>query len=41
MPKIADRYLQVDPWKVVEEGFDPGRNRVSESIFRWAMNIWG
>lgn len=33
MPKIADKYLIIDPWAIVEEGFDPGRNRVSESIF--------
>lgn len=41
MPKIADRYLQVDPWKVVEEGFDPGRNRVSESIFSLGNEYMG
>ncbi|MGG3455865.1 glycoside hydrolase family 65 protein [Paenibacillus rhizolycopersici] len=41
MPKIADKYLQVDPWKVVEEGFDPGRNRVSESIFSLGNEYMG
>ncbi|MNO24141.1 Alpha,alpha-trehalose phosphorylase [compost metagenome] len=33
MAKVADKYLKVDPWAVVEEGFDPLRNRTSESIF--------
>src|SRR6056297_1703743 len=28
-----NRYLQHDPWKIVEEGFTPGNNRASESIF--------
>lgn len=41
MPKIADKYLQVDPWKVVEEGFDPVRNRVSESIFSLGNEYMG
>ncbi|MBW4838299.1 MAG: family 65 glycosyl hydrolase, partial [Paenibacillaceae bacterium] len=41
MPKIADKYLQVDPWKVVEEGFDAGRNRVSESIFSLGNEYMG
>lgn len=41
MPKIADRYLAVDPWKVVEEGFDPARNRVSESIFSLGNEYMG
>jgi len=31
--KIADKYFIVDPWKVVEKGFDPSYSRVSESIF--------
>ncbi|KWX83721.1 glycoside hydrolase [Paenibacillus riograndensis] len=33
MAKVADKYLKVDPWAVIEEGFDPLRNRTSESIF--------
>lgn len=28
-----DKYLKVDPWKIIEDGFHPERNRVSESIF--------
>lgn len=41
MPKIADKYLQVDPWKVVEEGFDAERNRLSESIFSLGNEYMG
>lgn len=33
MAKIADIYFKTDPWKVMEEGFDPAYSRVSESIF--------
>ena len=33
MAKVADIYFKTDPWKVVEEGFDPAYSRVSESIF--------
>ena len=28
-----DKYLQTDEWKIIEEGFDPERQRSSESIF--------
>ncbi|CAH0120220.1 MULTISPECIES: glycoside hydrolase family 65 protein [unclassified Paenibacillus] len=41
MPKIADKYLAVDPWKIIEEGFDPERNRVSESIFSLGNEYMG
>lgn len=33
MAKVADVYFQVDPWKIIEEGFDPAYCRVSESVF--------
>ena len=26
-------YLETDPWKIIEEGFHPNENKVSESIF--------
>ena len=26
-------YIKINPWKIVEEGFDPSRNKVSESLF--------
>lgn len=41
MVKIADRYLKVDPWSVMEEGFDAARNRVSESIFSLGNEYMG
>lgn len=28
-----NKYLKVDPWKIVEQGFDPEKQRSSESIF--------
>ena len=33
MAKIADKYFQPHPWKIIERGFDPNYARVSESIF--------
>jgi len=33
MAKVAQRYLEVDPWVVREKGFHRGRSLVSESIF--------
>lgn len=33
MGKFADRYFQVHPWKVIEDGFDPEYSEVSESVF--------
>ncbi len=33
MAKVAQQYLEMDPWLVVEKGFHPGRSLVSESIF--------
>jgi|GEM_PF-2906888 len=39
--KIADKYLITEPWTIVEEGFDPARARVSESIFSLANEFMG
>jgi maltose phosphorylase len=33
MAKVQDRYLVVDPWKIIEDGYHPDRSRVSESLF--------
>ena len=33
MAKVAQQYLEIDPWVVREKGFHPGRSLVSESIF--------
>ncbi|MGQ9778777.1 MAG: glycoside hydrolase family 65 protein [Bacillota bacterium] len=41
MAKVADTYYRIDPWKIIEEGFDPARGRVSESIFSLANEYMG
>ena len=41
MAKTADRYFRVDPWKIIEEGFDPSYSRVSESVFSLANESMG
>ena len=33
MAKIADKYLEVDTWKIIEEGFHRDKSQVSESLF--------
>ena len=33
MAKVADRYLVVDPWAIIEKGFHADRSLVSESTF--------
>lgn len=39
--KQGDFYYQVNPWLVIEEGYDPTRNQVSESIFSLANEYMG
>ncbi len=34
--KTSERYFKVDPWLVVEEGFDPRKQRLAESVFSLA-----
>lgn len=41
MAKIATRYLEIDPWRIIEKGFHPERNQVSESIFSLANEFMG
>jgi len=41
MHKVATRYLQLDPWEIVEKGFHRDRGRVSESIFSLANEYMG
>jgi maltose phosphorylase len=41
MAKIADVYYRIDPWRIIEEGFDPNRNMVSESIFSLGNEYMG
>ena len=33
MGKVADRYFEVHPWKIVEQGFNPAYSEVAESVF--------
>ncbi len=33
MAKVANIHFAVDPWKIIENEFDPSRSRVSESVF--------
>lgn len=33
MAKVSNRYLEVDPFKIIEKGFHKDRSQVSESIF--------
>jgi maltose phosphorylase len=39
--KIADRYLKVDPWNIIEDNFDKKRSRTSESMFSLANEFMG
>jgi maltose phosphorylase len=41
MAKIADEYLQCDPWKIIEDGFHADRNLVSESVFSLGNEYMG
>ncbi len=41
MAKEAVKYFKVDPWKIIEEGFDPGQGRVGESIFSLGNEYMG
>ncbi len=41
LAKVADQYLVVDPWKIIEDGFHPERSRVSESLFSLGNEYMG
>jgi maltose phosphorylase len=41
MAKVADRYLKIAPWEIIEEGFNPEQGRVSESIFSLGNEYMG
>ncbi len=41
MAKEAKKYFKVDPWKVIEEGFNPEQGRVGESIFALGNEYMG
>jgi maltose phosphorylase len=41
LPKTPISYFRGDPWTIVEEGFDPAYQRVSESVFSIANEFMG
>ena len=41
MPKTPIKYFRGDPWTIVEDGFDPAYQRVSESVFSLANEFMG
>jgi maltose phosphorylase len=41
LPKTPIKYFKGDPWTIVEEGFDPAHQRVSESVFSVANEFMG
>jgi maltose phosphorylase len=41
MVKKAIKYYQVNPWAIIEKGFDPTRSMASESIFSLANEYMG
>jgi len=41
LPKTPIKYFKGDPWTIVEEGFDPAYQRVSESVFSVANEFMG
>ena len=41
MGKIADKYFRVDPWKIVEDGFDKNYSKVAESVYSLGNEYMG
>lgn len=41
MGKFADQYFKLDPWRIIEEGFEPDKNMVSESVFSLGNEYMG
>lgn len=41
MAKVPDKYLVVDPWKIIEDGYHPDKSKVSESLFAVANEHQG
>jgi len=41
LPKSPIQYFRGDPWTIVEEGFDPQRHRVAESVFSLGNEFMG
>lgn len=41
MAKIADSYFKIDPWNIIEEGFDPEYGMTAESVFSLGNEYMG
>ncbi|MCR4650328.1 MAG: family 65 glycosyl hydrolase [Lachnospiraceae bacterium] len=41
MAKAADKYFETDPWKIVEDGFDPAYAMTAESVFSLGNEYMG
>lgn len=41
MAKQADRYFVVEPWKIIEKGFQPSYSQVAESVFALGNEYMG
>ena len=41
MAKVADKYYSIDPWKIIEEGFNKEYSQVSESVFSLGNEYMG
>ena len=41
LPKTPIRHFQGDPWTIVEDGFDPAYQRISESVFSLGNEFMG
>lgn len=41
MSKQADLYFEIDPWRIIERGFDPEHGEVAESIFSLGNEYMG
>lgn len=41
MSKVAQKYLEVEPWSITEKGFHKDRSRVSESLFSISNEFMG
>lgn len=41
MAKVADKYFEVDEWKLIEKGFNPNYGEVAESVFSLGNEFMG
>ncbi len=41
MAKVADSYFKINPWKIIEEGFNPDYSEVAESVFSLGNEYMG